>query len=105
MQLERLHSELNTAVSPMNKFQDIIHVTPLHILETTTEHLDMWIWENVFPIGELMGYIGQNHWLTYQVPFTEVLIPWTKSVKIMCQVWLHHMNSWDKNEGYPQITL
>ena len=42
VQLERLRSENTPALSPMNKFKNIIQVTPRLILETTIEHFDKW---------------------------------------------------------------
>ena len=43
VQLERLRSENTPGLSPMNKFKNIIQVTPRLILDTTTiEHFDKW---------------------------------------------------------------
>ena len=42
VQLERLRSENTPALSPMNKFKNIIQVTPILILDTTIEHFDKW---------------------------------------------------------------
>ena len=42
VQLERLRSENTPALSPMNKFKNIIQVTPRLILDTTIEHFDKW---------------------------------------------------------------
>ena len=42
VQLERLRSENTPALSPMNKFKNIIQVTPWLILDTTIEHFDKW---------------------------------------------------------------
>ena len=42
VQLERLRSENTPALSPMNKFKNIIQFTPWLILETTIEHFDKW---------------------------------------------------------------
>ena len=54
------------ALSPMNKFQDIIQVTPSLILETNTEHLHMWIRENLFlhkleQLERLRSETGPHH--------------------------------------------
>ena len=49
VQLERLRSENTPALSLMNKFKNIIQITPWLILETTIEHFDKWTYKSQKP--------------------------------------------------------